>query len=582
MSKPQPWRDIPSASKVKSLLGLGAPVQVAAPAGRPGAPPYSLRRFCDNVADYHRIPKDSLAKMRTRASMLQVIGNMGRELLANNHAIRNSGSGISAALAMVSDRALNKARYVKTIYDFYMGEGSGVFKGADLLNYLRSPPTPGGTLRHLVPGCRMEMLDPFHRSVELDLNPQHGFTLLEFQSGMGYAFAQWCGILIQHPHGEPGDLTVVPEFTFDSIDSSRLPPFFLWLENHAICSGDDNTAFGGMYAFTPETVTGVLYSPYGSRPHTARNPIAAVHGIHWIMPSSDGIVAEMPLDNPAQGLRPFDTQHLPGKGHEEAQSAAYVWTQCGTLLAGEHATGELHHSSFVGGHAVRCAGMIRVAGGKVDMISSNSGHYRPSEDNLRSFAKWLQSRGVFTPFATARFFRNDAIVEEDILTFLGLTTSSGRMPSDHVKAALLDLKQRVGRAVERYKQSGTQVKAFSFMRNVTRSRESLDALEYLEKDFPGDIDTAILVTTDSSWWMVPCEVIRSLLQETDAKPFPSLLADSTKVSPVIGRNVRPFSARITRLRPLKNPSTMRTILLEEWRSWKPPMRSHQLPRTRGR
>lgn len=580
MPKTQPWRDIPSASKVKSLLGLGAPANVTALAGRPASPPYPLQRFCDAVANYHRIPKDSLAQMRPRASMLRVIGNMGRELLTNNQTIR--GSGISDALASVSDQAIRKADYVKTIYDFYMGEGSGVFKGADLLNYLRSPPHPGGTLRHLVPGCRMEMLDPFHRSVELHLDPQHAFNLGDFQSGMGYAFAQWCGILTQHPLGEPGDLTVTPGFTVNSIDAAHLPPFFLWLENHALCVGDDQTTFGGLYSFSPQSVTGVLYSPYGRRPHTARNPIVAVHGIHWLMPSSDGVVAEMPLDNPARGLRPFDTQHLPGKAPEELRSAAYVWTQCGTLLAGEHATGELHHSSFVGGHAVRCAGMIRVAGGKVDMISSNSGHYRPSEDNLRSFATWLHSRGVFTPFATARFYRNQSIVEEDLLTFLGLTTSSGRMPTDHVKAALLDLKQRVGKAVEKYKQSGTQVKAFSFMRNMTRSKESIAALEYLEKDFPGDIDTAILVTTDHSWWMVPCEVIRSLLQETGAKSFPSLLADSTKVSPVIGRNVRPFSASIARLSPLKNPSTMRTILLEEWRNWKQPTQSHELPRTRGR
>ena len=263
--------------------------------------------------------------------------------------------------------------------------------------------------------------------------------------------------------------------------------------------------------------------------------------------------------------------HLPGKGHEEEKSAAYVWTKCGTLLAGEHATGQLHHSSFVAGDDVRCAGMIRIASGKVEMISSNSGHYRPSEANLRQFASWLNDRQVFSPSAFARFFRGNALVNEGIPAFLGLGAVTGRFAKpNRVSPALDQLGQLVATAVTRYNESGTKFKTFNFMRNLTKSTESKEAVAYLQNDFPRDIEVAKLNTSEEQWWTVPVKVIESLLGEPGKVPFAKIQSDAQNLSPIIGKSNPRFSTGIGRLVPLKQPSTMHTILSEEWRKWKRP------------
>jgi len=102
------------------------------------------------------------------------------------------------------------------------------------------------------------------------------------------------------------------------------------------------------------------------------------------------------------------------------------------------------------------------------LISSNSGHSKPSEANLRQFASWLNERQVFSPFAFARFFRGGALVNEDIPAFLGLSALTGRLGKpNRVSPALDQLGQLVATAVTRYNKSGTQVKALNFMRNLT-------------------------------------------------------------------------------------------------------------------
>jgi hypothetical protein len=508
MPPTQPWRDIPPASAVQAELHR-------LDGGNRRPPGNTQQRtalkaaILSQIDAYHRVPKDALFMLKPRAGMLHSIASAARQLWGGD--ARARFSEIGPIIATLSDKATLKANYIEKLHAFYEGEGRGVFRGDDLLNFLKSPPhAAGGVLANLQRGCRMERMDPAHRAFEVHLDPNTPFTNDDFQCGMNWAFAQWCGCLMAHPQ-DPDVQTVRPNFTVNDIDTASLPPFFLWLENHPICVGGDNDTFG-MFDFSPADVTGVLYSPYGQAGRAAGGPIKAVEGIHWLLPSSNSVVVEMPLDDPKDGMRLFDTMHLPGKGHEEKQSAAYVWTKCGTLLAGEHAAGELHHSSFVAGDDVRCAGMIRIASGKVEMISSNSGHYRPSEANLRQFASWLNDRQVFSPFAFARFFRGGALVNEDIPAFLGLGAVTGRFAKpNRVTPALDQLGQLVATAVTRYNESGTRVQAFSFMRNLTKSTESKEAVAYLQNDFPRDIEVAKLNTSEEQWWTVPVNVIESRL-----------------------------------------------------------------------
>jgi len=67
-------------------------------------------------------------------------------------------------------------------------------------------------------------------------------------------------------------------------------------------------------------------------------------------------------------------------------------------------------------------------------------------------------------------------------------------------------------------------------------------------------------------------VIESLLGLGDPKyvPFATIQSKAQNLSPLIGQSNPRFSTGIGRLAPLKNPSTMHTILSEEWRKWQRP------------
>ena len=178
---------------------------------------------------------------------------------------------------------------------------------------------------------------------------------------------------------------------------------------------------------------------------------------------------------------------------------------------------------------------------------------------------------MFTAFAYARFFRDGALVDEEIPVFLGIGVGAGRFSKPNQVAPALDsLGQLVATAVTRYNASGTQIRAFSFMRSFTKSTESTTAVAYLQNEFPNDIKIAKLNTSEENWWSVPVNVIESLLGVAGSSSFAKIQSDAQKLSPVIGRSNPRFSSGIGRLVPLKNPSTLHSILSEEWQKWKRP------------
>ena len=64
------------------------------------------------------------------------------------------------------------------------------------------------------------------------------------------------------------------------------------------------------------------------------------------------------------------------------------------FYAAEPVAGKLHHSSIMAGAAVRAAGEIRVASGKLVGVTPLSGHYRPGNDHLHYAVLQLAMRGV--------------------------------------------------------------------------------------------------------------------------------------------------------------------------------------------
>lgn len=59
------------------------------------------------------------------------------------------------------------------------------------------------------------------------------------------------------------------------------------------------------------------------------------------------------------------------------------------LLAGIKKTGSFHHTSFVAGAPVACAGEFEIEDGKVISILLRSGHYRPTEEHGEALHKFL-------------------------------------------------------------------------------------------------------------------------------------------------------------------------------------------------
>jgi len=59
------------------------------------------------------------------------------------------------------------------------------------------------------------------------------------------------------------------------------------------------------------------------------------------------------------------------------------------LFMGIKEKGAFHHSSFTAGLPVACAGMIKIARGKIESINLHSGHYKPTKENGANLIKFL-------------------------------------------------------------------------------------------------------------------------------------------------------------------------------------------------
>ena len=505
------------------------------------------------LVQYNNLVKADLDFFTNRASCLNKLASDLDAWLRSNPSVGASNqllAGLTQLLAKLADQAKLKADYILKIHNFYTTDATKDYRDPKkLLEYLTKPIAPIPGIAQLIPGCRMEALDPQHRPFEMNWDAPCFLN----SSELLYCFGIWVGAL----HFDANHRGIVPTRNFNKEninygDLNTKPPFFVWLEGDDMCLGP-NISGPRRFGSPGAELTSVLYSPYGDR---GNKQLQGVDGIHWLVPSSDGQIKEMPLDGKSH-VRIFDTSHLPGKGEKEKKAAAYVWTSCGTLMAGQHIPQEFHHSSFVAGAAVRCAGMIRVINGKVEMISNNSGHYRPSEELLIEFAKWLAGRNVFSYESIVILEGKTPINIRDFVDFTFLRPSS----NPNVVADLTKLGLSMPSVVQRYSVSTTKNGKYDF--NSTwriKSKESTNALRYLRDDFPKDIETAKLDTSDPSWYGFPKEVIRTLLGEPKSLPFSELLKQVSG-RPVIGN--KKFSS-LAGLVPLKKSSTMHSILSEEF------------------
>jgi len=529
--------------------------------------PEEIARITALLRDYHAVPKPILSYFKRRIALLKGISQISRQYcdkygISRTEPTQYDGqqttTSMDAYVWSIGVLASRKAGYLEALRRFYgSAEGRRYQEPAALLEFIRSGQHVIDGFAHLK--CRMERLDPFHRSWEFHIRQDGVVTGREGSGAMELAFLEWVGLY--HPNENMKfDPRKPPNWNTLTVEETE--PFFVWLEDHSVCLG--GSEFG--------EAEGVIYSGYGPN-----KVIGAVERIEWLVPSSEGTMMAMPMDNllSKEGLTPFDTMRLNGKpGVGEGQTAAYVWTRCGTLLAGDHQENKLHHSSFVSGDSVRCAGMIKVQQGKVSYVSNNSGHYKPSNENLRQFCSWLRDRNVLTPDVKITEMRPDvASPVQHRLAGAALVEDHNRLARQQrqqgstaginkiaMQNKLRILGTHVAQAVQTYKKrfGGT----FGFLSR--QSKQSADAVKYFETVFAGDISAAQSAEYDEHC-LVPIHTVEALLSRPGSPSLATIASRAESMGSVSGQR---FSANIGQLRPLSNPSDLHKALSAAYDAWK--------------
>ncbi|MEI8319210.1 MAG: hypothetical protein WCH79_14815 [Planctomycetia bacterium] len=388
-----PWRDVYPIEFWDEMVGKyrsGALESSSATVGRwmrsvfktGRVLPQQIERITNTLRDYHNVPKDEINNFQTRIGYLRSIHHdsveycnkyeINKTVKEKKKTAEDTFTSMDAYVWSIGRRALRKADYIEVIQKFCTT--NSLSDPTKMLQYLRDTRHQVDAFQHLQMGCRMEKLDPFHRSFELHVDADKNMRGF-FGTPMVEAFGRWIGAI-----------------TDDGVnnDNSNLSPpekhFFVWLETHELTKGGE---WGGsMESWKPKSTKSVKYRD------TATD--TGDKWWHWLCSEKSGALYELDLESLSTTL--FNTNNGSTKpGDEGFKTYAYVWAESGELLAGVHKAGSVHHSSFEAGKKVRCAGMIAVNdAGKVTMVNSNSGHYRPTKQQLTLFVEWLNRRGVFS------------------------------------------------------------------------------------------------------------------------------------------------------------------------------------------
>lgn len=350
--------------------------------------PQQIDRITQTLRDYHAVQKDDSQNFQHRILLLRSIYGDSlqycdkykiHETIKDNRPAEDTFTSMDAYVWSIGRRAMRKAGYLEEIQKFCRTDLSDP---RSMLRYLTDTRHVVDQFQHLQVGCRMEKLDPYHRSFEIHIGEDGKIPGCEFlTSPMTIAFGQWINAMKD-------------DGNFNAVDTKKLSvptkPFFVWLETHPLTTGVES---GKTWA-PGQTWHATDIGAKDTKSVKYRETLTDVgEWWHWLFPSSAGVVSK--VDFKSLKTTPFNTNDGKGKTGERFNSYAYVWEREGTLLAGNHEGNRVHHSSFMAGESVRCAGMIAVNdAGKVTFVSNNSGHYRPTKAQLIDFVKWLNQRGV--------------------------------------------------------------------------------------------------------------------------------------------------------------------------------------------
>lgn len=394
----QPWRDVyptefwdqlvhryRSGALESSSATVGRWMRSMFKAGR--VLPQQIERITKTLRDYHAVQKNDSQNFQHRILLLRSIHGDSVQYcdkykidktITDNRPAEDTFTSMDAYVWSIGRRAMRKAGYLEEIQKFCRTDLSDP---SNMLQYLTDTSHIHDQFQHLQVGCRMEKLDPYHRAFEIHIGEDRKIPGSEFLTfPMNTAFGQWIDAM-----KDDGNFRAVDTSTLEA----PVKPFFVWLEAHPLTTG----AEPGKTWAPGQTWHATDIGANDTKSVKYRGTVTDVgEWWHWLCPSA-GVVSK--VDFKSLETTPFNTKDGKGKPGEREKSYAYVWERGGTLLAGNHEANSVHHSSFMAGKSVRCAGMIAVNdAGKVTFVSNNSGHYRPTKAQLTGFVEWLNQRGV--------------------------------------------------------------------------------------------------------------------------------------------------------------------------------------------
>ena len=605
----QPWRDVMSAN---AWCELWARASNQTPSQQPNQPLTAFQCYVKKhfdltrtkIATYHSIPKDKLQLFENREQSLDSLklfvidwttrGPLGKAFGQKHRAVQkldgtwsledHQYSFLRQPVQLLLERCQLKKMYLKNVREYYEHEGKVLRDPKNLIDFLAAPHQQLGCLLPPVPGVRMEVYAPQGISLQFE-NFDRGQNA---EGALPNAFAQWANALNPQKSNQ-----IRPSNQWKPKGKT---PFWVWLETHPICTGEGRIvtlllgqkpdsvqadALGcvqkiiaeeNRLKYTLRVASGFLYDSNRAKYDTSEMPGKG----RTPDPRTAGAMALLRQNRrPQEGIE--TQQNVPVQKNLRT-TAAFVWTHRGELLAGVHKaapdqstskddvyTDFFHHTSLDAGNPVRCAGMIRVIDGKVELISNDSGHYQPPVASLQEFVRWLHGKQCLTSNAivhNAGLAGNDAYKSVD--EFLGLAGPAAPQPAQLLrdrKDCLTKLKQALDGVDILYDLSGG--KALFFIR--VRSDSSKIASKYFGGDFKRDIDTALQHPYNEVAWRIPIRVVRALAGLPGGEHLAAITHDVQKLKQET--SLIQFSDAIFELQPLTRGSTLSQLLNKKLTAW---------------
>jgi|GEM_PF-5234278 len=355
----RPWRDIMSYEDFTTVLDRQQALDQRGALDEEGISVVQVARL---IKQYHALDKRDRKLIWVRQYRLARIAAAAEEWfkvsVTDKQSAKTKGGArnvdetyrpLARVMLTLTRRSLRKAAYLQQLENYL----AGVMDTTQWIESIQSPREIGrGQLGMAI---KMEKEDFAHRDGYEDKD-----------DAMHIAFEEW-----SNGTGKNGF------------------PFFLWLEGHTVCTSSNKSDW------MVKGVKSIEYVQPGSTPSTNSKMCLLGIGKPPILAfdlTEDRIlqICDTHLMGYSGGMQKvINPDNNFGKG-----IACYVWAPNNDVFIAQHMSGKFHHSSFLSGGNVKCAGMIGIQQGMVTELSNDSGHYKPRLDEFYAFVRFLRAKRV--------------------------------------------------------------------------------------------------------------------------------------------------------------------------------------------